>query len=138
MLDLKLLLLGTLFAPLVGVGAIWVVAPLGDRAVRWMALLVALVSLVCATMVVFFERSGDSSGVGCHRCFVACEFIGNSVGCSFSCRTGWSLAVDVWIVTTTDIDGNSGQLGGHSRSCRVVLWDVTVVGVWLCGGVCCS
>ena len=61
MLDLKLLLLGTLFAPLVGVGAIWVVAPLGDRAVRWMALLVALVSLVCATMVVFSNEAATQA-----------------------------------------------------------------------------
>ena len=61
MLDLKLLLLGTLFAPLVGVGIIWVVAPLGDRAVRWMALLVALVSLVCATMVVFSNEAATEA-----------------------------------------------------------------------------
>lgn len=57
MLDLKFLLLGTLFVPLAGVGVIWVVAPLGDRAVRWIALLVALVTLACATTVVFSNEA---------------------------------------------------------------------------------
>ena len=61
MLDLKLLLLGTLFAPLVGVGVIWVVAPLGDRAVRWIALLVASVSLICSTAVVFSNAAATQA-----------------------------------------------------------------------------
>lgn len=61
MLDLKLLLLGTLFVPLVGVGVIWVVAPLGDRAVRWIALLVALVSLICSTAVVFSNAAATQA-----------------------------------------------------------------------------
>ncbi|MEE3369518.1 MAG: NADH-quinone oxidoreductase subunit M [Planctomycetota bacterium] len=61
MLDLKLLLLGTLFVPLVGVGVIWVVAPLGDRAVRWVALLVALVSLICASAVVFSNEAATQA-----------------------------------------------------------------------------
>ena len=61
MLDLKLLLLGTLFVPLVGVGVIWVVAPLGDRAVRWIALLVASVSLICSTAVVFSNEAATQA-----------------------------------------------------------------------------
>ena len=61
MLDLKLLLLGTLFVPLVGVGVIWVVAPLGDRAVRWIALLVASVSLSCSTAVVFSNEAATQA-----------------------------------------------------------------------------
>ncbi len=61
MLDLKLLLLGTLFVPLVGVGVIWVVAPLGDRAVRWIALLVASVSLICSTAVVFSNAAATQA-----------------------------------------------------------------------------
>ena len=61
MLDLKLLLLGTLFVPLVGVGVIWVVAPLGDRAVRWIALLVASVSLICSTAVVFSSEAATQA-----------------------------------------------------------------------------
>ena len=61
MLDLKLLLLGTLFVPLVGVGVIWVVAPLGDRAVRWIALLVASVSLICSTAIVFSSEAATQA-----------------------------------------------------------------------------
>ena len=61
MLDLKLLLLVTLFVPLVGVGVIWVVAPLGDRAVRWIALLVASVSLICSTAVVFSNEAATQA-----------------------------------------------------------------------------
>ena len=61
MLDLKLLLLVTLFVPLVGVGVIWVVAPLGDRAVRWIALLVASVSLICSTAVVFSSEAATQA-----------------------------------------------------------------------------
>ena len=61
MLDLKLLLLVTLFVPLVGVGVIWVVAPLGDRAVRWIALLVASVSLICSTAVVFSNAAATQA-----------------------------------------------------------------------------
>ena len=61
MLDLKLLLLVTLFVPLVGVGVIWVVAPLGDRAVRWIALLVASVSLICSTAIVFSSEAATQA-----------------------------------------------------------------------------
>ncbi|MBN82290.1 MAG: proton-translocating NADH-quinone oxidoreductase subunit M [Planctomycetaceae bacterium] len=61
MLDLKLLLLVTLFVPLVGVGVIWVVAPLGDRAVRWIALLVASVSLICSTAIVFSSAAATQA-----------------------------------------------------------------------------
>ena len=61
MLDIKLLLLGTLFVPLVGVGVIWVVAPLGDRAVRWIALLVASVSLICSTAIVFSSEAATQA-----------------------------------------------------------------------------
>ena len=53
MVDLKILLLGTLFMPLAGAGAVWVVAPLGDRAVRWVALLTVVASLGFAGVVVF-------------------------------------------------------------------------------------
>ena len=42
------LLLATVFLPLIGALALWIVAPLGREAVRWAALAVTIGTLVCA------------------------------------------------------------------------------------------
>ncbi|MDP7016649.1 MAG: NADH-quinone oxidoreductase subunit M, partial [Pirellulaceae bacterium] len=56
------LLLITIFLPLLGAALMWVVAPLGDRAVRWTALGVALLTLALAVNVVAaFPADGANS-----------------------------------------------------------------------------
>jgi NADH-quinone oxidoreductase subunit M len=58
MSTIQLILLGTIFLPLAGVGLTWAVAPSGKKAVRWVALAVSLVTLAGAAHLAYHYSPG--------------------------------------------------------------------------------
>jgi NADH-quinone oxidoreductase subunit M len=60
MLTPGLILVATIFLPLLGVGLVWAVAPSGRSTVRWVALCTALVTLVGAGWLTFAHPAGSA------------------------------------------------------------------------------
>jgi NADH-quinone oxidoreductase subunit M len=57
---MEMLLLATIFLPLLGVGLVWAVAPMGRSAVRWCALVIAVVTLIGAgALAASFPGGGE-------------------------------------------------------------------------------
>ncbi|HEX5034863.1 MAG TPA: NADH-quinone oxidoreductase subunit M, partial [bacterium] len=91
------LLLATVFLPLIGAIALWIVAPLGREAVRWAALAVTIGTLICAAQLLLNFPADSAEQMG--YAITEWNWVGQVQNVNFDIRFALGLdGLGLWMV----------------------------------------